>query len=615
MRKQHNVRRQQPKKDSSKKRVNFDNTRVSKFNKDVQEIDDRDSSKKRVRRTAYGGPNDITWYMKNPDMFKSAANLSWYGITGAQMPNEQYLSGIITANWVPSFGDRFMSTVNTSKDIIYSYTVHANSRNYRYDSVDQMLMILAVSELYCLIDSFKRAYGVWMQYDGQNSYMPEVLMRALGFDATDFREHAAEILFDINDFSQRLSAIWIPNDLSFLTRWRWMESEVYQDSESIKGQMYAYRRAMYYAYDEKTSSKGGRLVPMKIVAKAAIPSDEGYWNVKAAHDIAVRLATEPNGTGYSYGFSQVGMGATNWVAWKAIANFMFDKLLQSQDRGMICGDILNAYGAERILAMPGIEAGYVVRPQYRPEVLWQFENSASATCIPGIVYQEPDVNTLKCAYLGCHATKPVNANQAIGKIMPPQAIMNFHQLSDPIPEQIMIASRLSGCKSYMYEVPGIMYVPTSGSPTSAVQPLTSTTTTWTIVETNQPTHCWGFIPSSTGTEQIVAHYMYTMRTPNASYPEKYSRDYFNTVFIYGDTYSPGEGKLDFAFIKRLYQFDWAPILYNYTGATNVSVEAPLSNFLLYDILAEFDNYSFYSESDLSKLNICALYSEWNIPSM
>lgn len=71
------VKREQPRKDSKAKRVNLDNARESRVERDIR----RDSQKVTA--------NDIQWYSRNPELLKSSASLPFAKVLGAQVAGDQ----------------------------------------------------------------------------------------------------------------------------------------------------------------------------------------------------------------------------------------------------------------------------------------------------------------------------------------------------------------------------------------------------------------------------------------------------------------------------------------------------------------------------------------------
>lgn len=127
---------QQPKKDSRNKRVNYDNTRESKFVKDMDGDMDRVSNPKRMRRS--GSSNDVSWYAGNQQLLQAAASIPFNDVTGSKLGDigNYSVPGVCALYWTPFIGCN-NSAVTQSMNNILSYTVHANSRTNKYDAPDR----------------------------------------------------------------------------------------------------------------------------------------------------------------------------------------------------------------------------------------------------------------------------------------------------------------------------------------------------------------------------------------------------------------------------------------------------------------------------------------------
>lgn len=82
--------------------------------------------------------NDIAWYNKNPELLKASCSVSFGQRAGFKLGMEKTptIPGVMSLYWVPSIGTGNPSRI--AQDNLYSYVVHANSRNTSYDPVDLM---------------------------------------------------------------------------------------------------------------------------------------------------------------------------------------------------------------------------------------------------------------------------------------------------------------------------------------------------------------------------------------------------------------------------------------------------------------------------------------------
>lgn len=397
----------QGKKDSTDPRINYDNARESKVAKDIHE------------EMKSGKFNDISWYLKNPELVRSSATIPMVPILGRMFSGVKQVPGIITYYWDPAVGPAstsYISRGNPSQpvkmtsppdalqlcaDSMYSFLVHANSRNYSYNSTDLMIMVLAGMEVFVAIENMKRAYGVSKYFEATNAYIPDALVYSLGFTPTDLRNNLGQAWFDINRLIERTRTIWIPNVFPILDRWLQLSSDVYCDAAGQYSQLFATVKSSFFMYSETTYQQGGALIPFKFQSggSPALPNPSG--------------------------------NAVSWNQWVRMADDMIDALVNSEDRGIIYGDLLNAYGAANIYAMSPIDAGYTVAPTYSVEIAMQLENlTLHPARLLGIVQYE---NGLYPLY-----TPPAVMNT---KYTVENSIVNFHFPESPTPEDIVEATR------------------------------------------------------------------------------------------------------------------------------------------------------------------------------
>lgn len=397
------VKRQQPKKDSRSKRINLDNVRDSKFEKDLEKTFTRRDS------------NDIRWYLKSPARLEAAGRLPFSSVTGVTRvgipqgtTKEVCVPGVMQLAYSPNFVPQQV-VIEQAYQNMYSEIVHANSRNYSYDYTDLAIMHMAGTEVFAAIALGIRAYGIMRAYSGENAYYPNTLLYAAGFDPKDLRKNYSHMWSDLLNLIAQSRQIWLPNTMPIIERRIWMNLNAYTDSQSIKGQVYLYKPVDFYQYSAKTESTGGKLVAKNIFSVAA--------------------------------------SVISWDTYITAVQDMIDAIIPDQDRGIMFGDILKCYGKEGIFAMNEIAIDYTTTVTYNPEVLWQVENSTHCASKVVEFYQ----NNLKlgqrfAAFPAINAyTDKTAALTAVTvkNAVPSKALLNFHQKEQPTPEQLMVATRMT----------------------------------------------------------------------------------------------------------------------------------------------------------------------------
>lgn len=551
-----NYRREQPRKDSKSKRINLDNARASKVERDIR--------KDMGKSTA----NDIGWYNGNPELLKSAGSIPLATILGqpiyefsgkgATGHDYQGVPGIMALPFAPNLGTD-VQAANQTFNSQYSFLVHANSRNYTYDGTDLGLLELAGAQVFAIIAAMVRAYGICKYYYEQNLYTPDALLYAMGFYPFDVRENLSEFWFRLNVLIDQTKQIWVPTTMPIVDRWIWLNSEVYTDAEGITAQMYLYVQNLFYYYDETRLTTGGCL--------SAVP------------------VAGVTGTTFSPGLDQYTV--RDWIL---TVQFMIDKLIGSQDRGIIYGDILNAYGTDKIRAMMPIDANFKLAPVYNKEVLMQIENTVLTTAYPsGIVQQKTDLEHNQMAAL-IQVWDNVNAGGSKYK-MPnalSQSVLNFHFPEQPTPEMIMVATR------------NISY----GLVNNA----------WAFDSTGKALVKKGLAPQCCSTEvftNIVLYYSTTK--PGLYHSPNLTKIYLNQCMMSEATGAWSRYARNF----RLMAFDWHPFIYEIERAEYEESDYVGPDFSYSVNLAhgDYDHYTVMNIDMLRKLHRTATYSLFGVPQM
>lgn len=533
------MRGKQGRKDSQTKRVNLDNARIGK----VEQRIERDMHKP--------GCNDISWYTRNPELSRAASSLPFASILGLPVYSES-VPGALVAEYTPNFGgDPYsLNALNQAATSMYSKIVHANSRNYNYTAEDLMVLTLAGYQVFAIIASATRIYGILKFYEEQNRYYPDTIVQQLGADPVDWRSNLGQIWFSLNNLIDRTRQIWVPKVMPVLDRWFWMNSMLYTDAEGPRAQTYAFNQGYYFIFDETGVSTGSALKTYQTIS----------------------------GQQFNPGINN----QYTWADWEKAISALIDALLQSEDRGIIYGDILNCYGPEMLFALPQIPADYTVTPIYNAEVLTQFENmSTSPYRCTGLVQKATNTQN-KLNGLAMKVSRESKAGLS-GNSTPAgnKLVLNFHIPTQPSNDMVIIATRLMTFNVEKTRV-------ASDSTNEDGQPVTR------------------YFPTVAGTEivnRVTMSYMVNGQ-PILGVVALNSVNGIGTNEMY----------------LRLMAFDWHPALYEVGVAEGVpadgvptsaspqnAVSDPLNAFL------DYDNYTVVTPEEIRKLHEMALYSEFGVP--
>lgn len=540
-----NVRREQPRKDNQSKRINLDNERISKFERDLDKKFSRQDS------------NDIRWYTKSAARLTAAARIPFSTIAGVTPVTEIDTSsdksytaaGVMSIIYTPNFLSNKV-VVEQAFNGMYSDIVHANSRNQSYDMTDLAIMIHAGIEIFSAIGVGLRAFGLMKRYMEESLYSPEGLIQAAGFSYSDLRANYSHMWSDLLQLIAQSRQIWIPNTLPIVERRFWMNTQVYADADNSKPQYYLYTPLCFYKYSGFTDTKGGELVV------------ETNWNMP---DAAVGWTTREN----------------KWSEYLSSVQNMIDALIPDQDRGIMYGDILKAYGAEKLFALNEIDLNYLTPVTYNQEVLWQFENiTASGSVLPVKLGQEN--GHLVQQWAGISYIYSTNGDKYDG-VPYKTPFLNFHQKEAPTPEQIAIATRMMAI----------------GTKLESRKKYDGATKSWVADGGTGNQVC---VPYTSGTE-IVNHVKIYVNAYN-------EQGTLSTIALRLNLNSTSTPTNITSMI--ISQFDWHPFRYEFY---KLASGASYDDYKLRAFIGDLENWTRLSKEELSQIHNAILYSLYNIPTL
>lgn len=332
------------KKDSRKRRSGR-RTRTDNNNKRDNKSNSKNSYNDKTKSQQESKVNDASWYATSQELLRDSASFSWLTATGtpwsldvsnteaATVLNDQVAPGIMTLSLIPTPGkaSSAVSPVNVAARNIYAWVRHANAGHANYDSQDLMLYLLAMDEVYMFYAHLVRIYGLAKAYSQYNRYYPKALVEALDVDFEDVIANLAQLRYGINSFGAKIGSFAIPASMPYFARHQWMYSGVYVDSPSYKAQSYMYKPVGYRTYEEKDGA--------------------GYLKF---HQLLGHLTVDQL---------------------LEYADGLMNKVALSEDCNIMSGDILKAFGIDKIYKIAPIPEDYMVLPAYVPEVLSQIQNA------------------------------------------------------------------------------------------------------------------------------------------------------------------------------------------------------------------------------------------------
>lgn len=508
----------------------------------------------------YSNYNDVSWYAKNEKMLRDAASFSYNRPLGAQLPwNELFTGSTAAGGTTLNFTDSSdtipgimvydtmicpglsldqNSPINLAAQNIYSYVRYMNSGAKNYDAPDLMMYLLVMDSAYALFNSLKRVYGVVQSFSQRNWYIPKGYSEAFGIDLEDVRMNLSDFRLFLNTMAAQLTSFCVPAVFPIFVRHSWLYSNIYKDSDNEKSQLYIINPVSFYRYNETAGA--GRLEQLQ-------------WFTGTGKRTASNVM----------GFAQA---MVNW-------------LIYSEDVGIMSGDILKAYGQDKLFKITGVDPDYQVVPVYNEEVLNQIHN-ATILGIPYTAFAYPNNNSFAI-------TQDVDTNALIynpswgATSIDRNGVFVNMPWDEVTPANTMVGTRLSAStrvennKQYFQSV-GSDFV--AGARYIKAQ-----------YDSN---HTLSYVSKNFTTQMILA------RQPNNEWQEV-----ITGVQTLADI------------MCNLSNFDWHPLVFVWVGTTTGAGASQAFTLVLSGVLGDVSNYTFIHNSDLEQMHLTALMSEFNIPQL
>lgn len=303
------------------------------------------------------GPNDPTWYAKNPQLLKDVASLAYVWPAGVPFRYGDSLSfvndrgkrvnrGVCSMLLAPTLNwtDNASAAINSAGVKLLSFLKHTVSSKLPYESPELISMLYAMANVYAYINFLRRAYGCcWFQLN-ENRYTPDALLTSMGIDPS-VRGDLAKFRSVINTLTVRAAALAVPANVTIFYRTAFLYANVYTAGSSVKDQLYMYNPAGFYVYNETDPEIPGAHLELDLFRNLTGDDMGSYADLKNLDELL------------SYGLA------------------MLQPLLASEDIGVISANILRAYGDGGILKLSLIEDNFAIQPIFDIGVLEQMANA------------------------------------------------------------------------------------------------------------------------------------------------------------------------------------------------------------------------------------------------
>lgn len=283
------------------------------------------------------------------------------------------IPGVMCLKWQPTVG--WSSTATDPASVvgkeIFAKVREKFSGSIEADAPDFVIYLMALDSAFAYIAELKRVYRILTAYTPENHYIPDALLRALGFtDAAilDLKQHRMQFFQCINELVFMTRKFNIPAVFDIMNRHYWMGDNVYMDSASPNSQFYVFSADGYFLMSEEEVS--GIKQQVLNIAPKQIPTTQ---------------VTE-----YLFNYGRA----------------MIDALAGSDDAYIISGYLTRAYEGTPIFTVDELPLDERFYPVYDPEVLMQIENAnpvifaypfASGMTLANKIFQDPNTNAVLCA--------------------------------------------------------------------------------------------------------------------------------------------------------------------------------------------------------------------------
>lgn len=304
------------------------------------------------------GGNDGSWYNNIPGLLENVANFPFTQMTGLNYTMESgrntpystlfregidgTIPGIMQINFIPTTGPVTKNTdaINVAAQQIFVKIRQKVAGSMSYDKTDVMMLVEAMNDAYALYAELIRAYRCLGNIPFENRYLPDDMLKALGY-SPNLKTHLADFRSIINYFVYKLASIKIPDQFDAIKRRSFMNSNIYTDAPSLKGQMYVFKQAAYHIW---TEGQEGKPTYLKHTSRAGL-----------------------------FGLSASGLVENLDQIQTAIDKIM-DPLQGSSSVGQISGQIATAFGESGCITLQIIDEYNWLDPVYNMEVINQIMN-------------------------------------------------------------------------------------------------------------------------------------------------------------------------------------------------------------------------------------------------
>lgn len=259
--------------------------------------------------------------------------------------------------------DEAFSATNQMARVMYTYIIRFNSSGRPYEAVDLQIAILAFSELCKFITWAKRIYKYMNSFSTLNRTLPNAFMTAENV-YIDVDSELANYRKWLNNFIYRASTICIPAGIPFIDEIDEYFSDAYVDEDSTRAQIHLFTPYTFYQYVDKTSTRGGCLVPLgPNFSRTDVLTLDEY------------LEFNPLNSTLTSPLFKWNSGKLTFAKIRELGRQLLEPMLGSDSMTYINSDIYKAYGPENCIKFSFIEEDAKIELKYSSDMNRRLEHA------------------------------------------------------------------------------------------------------------------------------------------------------------------------------------------------------------------------------------------------
>lgn len=303
--------------------------------------------------------NDWSFYAASEQIAKDVASIPFnyipgtnFKVNGTLTPDGGSPVNYPTASLFSVMGLPYINSIGVTNNRtqganmaavqLYTFIRHANSGARNYEAADVMMYILEMRDVYAEFFALKKILGIASLYNYYNHNLPDTLLASEYINAQDLRNNLAQYRGRLNILAKKINSFAVPKYFKIFDRTTYINSFIFADSDSIRGQFYNFVRAGYYTWSGITSTKGTEL------------QFTSYYTNNSATRSTITYGDRLN-----------------------ILENMLDSMFLDEDALTMSGDILKAFGTSDLYQIADTDENYIVEIKFDEDILSQIENSTT----------------------------------------------------------------------------------------------------------------------------------------------------------------------------------------------------------------------------------------------